>query len=75
METIDCEVCGGTSTATMFSQHDLTHHVTDDVFTVVRCLDCRQLFLNPRPTRQEIGRYYPDTYYRSEEHTSELQSR
>ncbi len=63
METIDCEVCGGTSTATMFSQHDLTHHVTDDVFTVVRCLDCRQLFLNPRPTRQEIGRYYPDTYY------------
>lgn len=63
METIDCEVCGGTSTARLFSQYDLTHRVTDDVFTVVRCLDCGQLFLNPRPTRQEIGRFYPDTYY------------
>lgn len=63
METISCEVCGGTQTAEIFSQYDLTHHVTDELFTVVRCLDCRQLFLNPRPTREAIGNYYPDTYY------------
>ncbi len=63
METIDCEMCGGTSNRALFSQYDLAHHVTDELFTVVRCEACRLLFLNPRPTREEIGRYYPATYY------------
>ena len=63
METINCEVCGGPSATTLFSQYDLTHHVTDELFTVVRCQGCRMLFLNPRPTREDIGSYYPVTYY------------
>ena len=63
METISCDVCGEASNTTVFSQYDLTHHVTDDIFTVVRCQGCRLLFVNPRPTRAEIGRYYPDSYY------------
>lgn len=63
METIDCEVCGGKFSTKVFSQGDLAHHVTDELFTVVRCDGCRLLFLNPRPSREEIGRYYPATYY------------
>ena len=63
METIDCEVCGGKLSTKVFSQCDLAHHVTDELFTVVRCDSCRLLFLNPRPSREEIGRYYPATYY------------
>ncbi|MCC2640311.1 MAG: putative Methyltransferase [Nitrospira sp.] len=63
METIDCEVCGESAAAEQFSQYDLAHHVTDDLFTVVRCQGCSLLFLNPRPTREEIGRFYPATYY------------
>jgi SAM-dependent methyltransferase len=63
METISCDVCGEASNTALFCQYDLTHHVTDDLFTVVRCQGCRLLFLNPRPTREEIGGYYPSTYY------------
>lgn len=63
METIGCEVCGESSYTCLFSQYDLTHRVTDELFTVVRCRGCRLLFLNPRPTRAEIGGYYPDSYY------------
>ena len=63
METINCEVCGGPSATTLFRQYDLTHHVTDELFTVVRCQGCRMLFLNPRPTPEDIGSYYPATYY------------
>lgn len=63
METIRCEVCGESSHTSLFSQYDLTHRVTDELFTVVRCRGCRLLFLNPRPTREEIGGYYPDSYY------------
>jgi SAM-dependent methyltransferase len=32
-------------------------------FTVVQCDNCTLLYLNPRPTTAEIGRYYPPTYY------------
>lgn len=63
METVDCELCGGGVNTAVFSQYDLAHHVTEDLFTVVRCEGCRLLFLNPRPTREEIGGYYPAAYY------------
>jgi 2-polyprenyl-3-methyl-5-hydroxy-6-metoxy-1,4-benzoquinol methylase len=32
-------------------------------FRIVRCLQCGLLFLSPRPTRAEIGRYYPFEAY------------
>ena len=63
METISCDVCGEASNTALFSQYDLTHRVTDELFTVVRCRGCRLLFFNPRPTREEIGGYYPAAYY------------
>lgn len=44
METIGCEVCGESSYTCLFSQYDLTHRVTDELFTVVRCRGCRLLF-------------------------------
>ncbi len=36
METVDCELCGGSVNTALFSQYDLAHHVTEDLFTVVR---------------------------------------
>jgi len=31
-------------------------------FTLVRCLKCELLYLNPQPTVEEVGRYYPPEY-------------
>ena len=31
-------------------------------FRIVRCLACRHLYLNPRPTRETIMAFYPDEY-------------
>ena len=31
-------------------------------FTVVRCLGCGLAYLRPRPTPEEAGRYYPESY-------------
>jgi SAM-dependent methyltransferase len=36
---------------------------TTERFTVMECLDCGLGFVNPRPTREEIKRYYPTEYY------------
>jgi SAM-dependent methyltransferase len=44
-------------------QRDLLHRVSEEEFTIVRCYQCGLLYLNPRPTEQEIGRYYPSRYF------------
>jgi SAM-dependent methyltransferase len=31
-------------------------------FRLVKCLGCGLVYLNPRPTREEMGSYYPSTY-------------
>jgi SAM-dependent methyltransferase len=38
----------------------------EDYFRVVECAECGLGFVNPRPTIQEIAKYYPPEYYRHE---------
>ena len=35
---------------------------TGETFTIVRCRHCGLFRTDPRPTKEEIGRYYPDHY-------------
>src|ERR1700686_2678760 len=37
-----------------------------EYFNAVECSDCGLGFLNPRPTIEEIAKYYPPEYYRLE---------
>ncbi|MBI3808523.1 MAG: class I SAM-dependent methyltransferase [Nitrospirae bacterium] len=63
MEHVRCEICGSTQASVAFSQRDLLHRVSDEEFTIVRCQRCGFLYLNPRPTKEEIGRFYPTQYF------------
>jgi hypothetical protein len=31
--------------------------------TIIRCTDCRLCYLNPRPTLERLGEYYPQDYH------------
>ncbi len=62
MEQVACDICGSTDAEEVTSQTDILHKTTTEVFTVVRCRGCGLQFLNPRPSRDEIGRYYSDEY-------------
>ncbi len=42
---------------------DLTHRVTEDEFVIVRCEDCGLLYTSPRPSPEDIGKFYPQTYF------------
>jgi SAM-dependent methyltransferase len=42
---------------------DYRFHTDDIPWNLVRCRRCRLGYLNPRPTREEVGRYYPEPYY------------
>jgi SAM-dependent methyltransferase len=62
MEHVACDFCGETGTSAVTRQTDILHRVTDEIFTIVRCSGCGLQYLNPRPTRSEIGRYYAEQY-------------
>ena len=62
METINCDLCGSYSSTTIASQTDLIHNSTAEIFNVVRCNDCGLNYTNPRPSPDEIGKYYSETY-------------
>jgi SAM-dependent methyltransferase len=62
MEHVACDYCGDSNAVEVTRQTDILHRVTDEVFTIVRCAGCGLQFLNPRPTPDEIGRYYAEHY-------------
>src|SRR5687767_1843895 len=63
MERVPCPLCGRLDHRRLFGRPDHTHQVTDEVFDVVRCTHCSFVFVNPRPSPGEIGRYYPAEFY------------
>ena len=62
LEEVDCPLCGSAEKEQLFATRDRLHDL-EGVFTLMRCQRCGLLYLSPRPTRQAIGRYYPDDYF------------
>ena len=62
MEFVSCDLCGMDDTKQMFYARD-TLLGGPERYAVVRCQNCGLAYLNPRPTRQAIGRCYPTDYY------------
>lgn len=62
METVDrCELCGGTEFSPFLRGRDRLHGIGSE-FQLVRCPGCGLVFVNPRPDRKEIKRFYPSGY-------------
>lgn len=62
METVVCDLCGANDTEAVFVERDRLHHI-DGTFYLVRCRQCGLMYLNPRPTLEEMRRYYPNDYH------------
>lgn len=62
MEIVDrCELCRGTEFSPFLKGRDRLHGIGSE-FQLVRCLGCGLVFVNPRPDREEIKRFYPPGY-------------
>lgn len=59
MEDVNCILCS-TAGEALFAKAD--KFPPYERFRVVRCRACGLAWISPRPTPQEIGRYYPETY-------------
>jgi SAM-dependent methyltransferase len=60
---MECPGCGDAGMRTLFHGHDRLYGTTDKSFLVVECKNCRLIRLEPRPTPQELTRYYPPEYW------------
>jgi uncharacterized Zn finger protein len=59
LETISCDLCGSDDTDLVFEERDYLHRI-DGTFHLVRCRQCGLMYLNPRPTPEEMACYYPE---------------
>lgn len=62
MEYVNCDLCDSETYEPVAHQTDLLHRTTEQVFTVVRCLQCGLQFTNPRPSTEEISKFYASDY-------------
>lgn len=62
MEYINCILCNKDNTETILTVKDFRYKTSDETFTIVRCRKCKLVYLNPRPSKDTISKYYPDNY-------------
>jgi SAM-dependent methyltransferase len=61
MEQVHCNLCGLDNTRVLLSKKD-KFGIAEDEFSVVECQGCGLLYINPRPSQEEMGIFYPETY-------------
>jgi len=65
LETVACNLCGSRRYTAVYEMRDVRQS-PDEYFKVVECDQCGLGFVNPRPNRQEMQKYYPPDYYQNE---------
>lgn len=63
VEYVPCTICKKSDTKDIASGTDREYFTASDTFHVVECQSCSLLYLNPRPTKEELGRIYPANYH------------
>jgi SAM-dependent methyltransferase len=61
MQHVSCNLCSANDASPVLTGRDLLHGVPGE-FTLVQCNRCGLMYLNPRPTPEELDIYYPENY-------------
>ncbi|OIO40378.1 hypothetical protein CO154_01925 [Candidatus Pacearchaeota archaeon CG_4_9_14_3_um_filter_31_7] len=72
LETVKCDICNSLNYKLLFKTKDIQFE-NNGQFDIVKCENCGLIYLNPRPTKKEIEKYYPKEYkpYQSKDEKSE----
>ena len=64
METLlKCPICSSTNLESVMQIPD--HFLTNEIFSISKCLQCGFLFTNPKPLKTDIPKYYQSEDYLS----------
>jgi 2-polyprenyl-3-methyl-5-hydroxy-6-metoxy-1,4-benzoquinol methylase len=66
MEYVSCKLCGADNTKLLFTANQRDWGI-GEFFNVVRCNKCKLVYINPRPSKEELSKYYPEQYYAFED--------
>jgi len=73
MESVKCNLCGSNEYKTVLKAKDYRFLTDEEDFQIVRCKGCGLTFLNPRPNKNEISKYYPEGIEWEEKGKKEVQ--
>ncbi len=74
LETISCDLCGSADYHVHLCVQDRIYGLPGE-FSLVQCNACGLLYINPRPTRSNMGAFYPDLDYHAFRPSGGLKSR
>ncbi|MDH5781981.1 MAG: class I SAM-dependent methyltransferase, partial [Dehalococcoidia bacterium] len=60
VESVACNLCGSKCTSLLFVAQD---YISREYFNVVKCDVCGLVYTNPRPSSEEIDKFYAQHYY------------
>ncbi len=63
MELVKCALCDADDYNVILTAKDNRYQLTNEIFQLVQCNNCGLIYLNPRPTKKEMGKFYPQEYY------------
>ncbi len=63
MVSVPCAVCGGRDTLVHAQGYDYEYATASNLFTFCACKSCGHLYLNPRPSIDQLGIIYPSASY------------
>ena len=63
LEKIKCPVCDSGENKEAIRSKDFRYKLSDEYFSIVKCKKCSFLFLNPRPRKEELYKFYPPYFY------------
>ena len=58
-----CPVCDGNTFIPFISSLD--HSISREMFTLIKCSDCELLITSPRPSNDQLDKYYTSPAYTS----------
>ena len=61
MEEVKCNLCGYDDVDQLLIVSDRRYHLPGE-FSIVRCRNCKLVYLSPRPSLSEISQFYPNNY-------------
>jgi SAM-dependent methyltransferase len=70
-EHVACNLCGADDAKLLYRQRDERLRVDEIEWNLVQCRRCGLGYLNPRPTREEVTVYYPETYFADRAHMAD----
>lgn len=62
VEEVCCPGCSSSNYEPLTESQDFDYFTTDIVFQIVRCYECKLIYVNPRPSLKEIEKIYPEKY-------------